>query len=181
MSCVSNVTNLNSENSVQAVSTVLSLSLMVFFLNVCLCTSQWCWVKSCWSLGKKRLSVFLDCCWPITSFLYLPPCINISFLISFSLLISSFLCFYMSWLFHCYISLFLIFLIASLSPSMHQHFFSDFSLFVNEPGWPGTKAGSKVINQKLVNTRSFIWRGKIWIPENQYYEMIWYQLLKTSW
>ena len=85
----------------------------VCFLYVCLCASQWCWVKSCWSLGKKRLSVFLDCCWPITSFLYLPPCINISFLISFSLLISSFLCFYISWLFHCYISLILIFLIAS--------------------------------------------------------------------
>ena len=66
MSYVSNVTNLNSENSVQVVSTVLSPSLMVSFLNVCLCTSQWCWVKSCWSPGK-RLSVFLDCCWPITS------------------------------------------------------------------------------------------------------------------
>ena len=112
MSYVSNVSNLNSVNSVQAVYTVLSPSLMVFFLNVCLCTSQWCWVKSCWSLGKKRLSVFLDCCWPITSFLYLPPCINISFLIYFSLLISSFLCFDFSWLFLCFISLFLIFLIA---------------------------------------------------------------------
>ena len=87
---------------------------MVFFLYVCLCTSQWCWVKSCWSLGKKRLSVFLDCCWPITSFLYLPSCINISFLISFSLLISSFLCFDFSWLFLCFNCLFLIFLIASL-------------------------------------------------------------------
>ena len=94
----------NSKNSVQVVSTVLSPSLMVFFLNVCLCTSQWCWVKSCWSPGKKRLSVFLDCCWPITSFLYLPPCINISFLISFSLLISRFLCFCISWLFLCFIS-----------------------------------------------------------------------------